>query len=911
MKDDTIKQKVKVFISSKEDVGRYAIVRKALKHMLEATNLVDVYVRETESASSYDIVSEYLEELGRANVVVFLISNKDGASEGVINEYQKAKEQKKKFLFIFCKEGISDKLQIQLELEQSLGPMYKWIDNFDDLVHTAYESVLADISKTYIRMPVEERATESTLVRLSASAGATSPSIQMLPELNFDNFSLLNAEFARQFTFVREASASSDLDWICTRLFQCAICVKGADESLLPLLEKEILALHDVTFHEVLKNRIGAIGQYFIGDLQSCFEALKLAYECAKNNEDIPSWFLLDILIDCRNIYNTLQESKGMYTLSSEWQELLNSGQVVYYPVLDRYAYEHSTALVKLVREKETECPYTITFRGNNDYYKGCMQAFAVAVSNASLTQILMVKDRLIESFSSLCRVYYDHDLFVELIRLLLITKPEKDIDKYIRAYGVRHDISSINERNMKKLIDATLLVLPEYKRAKTLITVFRYFGYYFSDADYKKRIPLLWEVIDAYCNGDETLLNSTEVMIEALKSNWERIDSNQAIDFIIYVLKNRIIFIQKVNNLLIFIYPDDLTENNRQMLFDIYLDLLQQYAEGKGDDHIGISVCRGLEILRRLFPLHSNLIDVNVRKHHPKYYLENYALEFDLLDENGEPINYIEKLVNSVRDRNRTQGSGGTYFGYVSDPLDTLANIVRIDIRQVNEADINSIIEVAKETLHTSTREASAKISAIELLLRICNYYGLASFEEYRTVFHNEKEEISNAFFEISFSKDTAFILSFYLLMLDIRFGNSCTDDLLSAFSIPSISDYEHIKMSQALHIFSFQNDWSNTEDTLLYPILQFVLRGCNHNERDVRILSIRILFEFLRTKHSSLVSEQLSRIIDNCDSELALEIVHRIYQADNVDKQLKEFVIQKGKVSNDYRVRKKANQL
>jgi len=913
VKADTIKRKVNVFISSNEDASRYAIVRKALKHMLEATNLVNVYVRETDSASSSDIVTEYLEELSRADVVVFLISNKDNASQGVVNEYQKAKEQKKKCLFIFCKDGVSGKTQIQLEQEQTLGPMYRSIESFDDLVHTAYESVLNDISKAYTRIPLQDGSTENNPVKFDVSAALISPSVLISPKFNFDNFALLDAEFARQFGFVGETPASSDFDKVCAQMFQCAICVNGADDSLFSLLEKEILAFHEVTLHEVLKNRIEAIRQYFEGNLQGCVEALKAAYECAKDNENIPNWLLLDILIDCRNFGSKFKESQGTWGLDFEWQKLINENkETVYYPVLDRFAEMHSTALIKLLREKEIESPYTISFGGNNDYYKWGMQAFVVAVSNASLTQILSVDTRLIEAFASLCRIYNDHKLFIELIRLLLIRQPTKDIDKYVRVLGARHEISSINELDTKKLIDSVLLMPTEHERKKALIAVFRHFGYYFSDEEYNRLVSLFWEVITDYCSENTAFFNSTESIIEALKSNWERIDRNRAIDFIIYILENRTMFIKKVNSLLSFIYLDidTFTEENRQKLFCAYLGLLWQYAEGKRDDHIGISVCRGLEMLRRLFPLHSDLIDANVHEYHPKYYLENYSLEFDLPDESGVAINHIEKLVNSAHSRNRTQGSGGKYFGYASNPLDTLSNMIRFDAGQISEADISSIIEVAKETLHTSTQEASAKISAVELLLYICNLRGVELFGKYGATFHNDKEEIEKAFFDSSFSKDSAFVLSFYLLMLDIRFGNSCTDDLLSAFSIPNIPDYTHIKMSKALCTFSFKNEWSNIEDALLYSILQFVLMGCNHNDSDVRLHSIDALFEFLRTKHSQLVSEQLSRIMDNCDSDLALKIVHKIYQADNVDEQLKEFVIQKGKVSNDYRVRKRANQ-
>ena len=53
------------------------------------------------------------------------------------------------------------------------------------------------------------------------------------------------------------------------------------------------------------------------------------------------------------------------------------------------------------------------------------------------------------------------------------------------------------------------------------------------------------------------------------------------------------------------------------------------------------------------------------------------------------------------------------------------------------------------------------------------------------------------------------------------------------------------------------------------------------------------------------------MSILIDTTDSSTALEIINQVYRTNEVEEKLKEFVIQKAKVSNHYLVRKGAKKL
>lgn len=153
--------KLKVFISSicgdeckpDDDRRRYALIRRELQALLESTDLFEVYNFDTESASSMSTRADYLTNIDDSDLVVFLIDNKDGISEGVRLEEKRArsKAQFVKRYYLFCTEYSSDKTEIQLTLEENPNsqPRFCPVSKFIELGERAYQAVMADVIKHY------------------------------------------------------------------------------------------------------------------------------------------------------------------------------------------------------------------------------------------------------------------------------------------------------------------------------------------------------------------------------------------------------------------------------------------------------------------------------------------------------------------------------------------------------------------------------------------------------------------------------------------------------------------------------------------------------------------------------------------------------------------------------------------
>ncbi len=121
---NVFEEKIKVFISSKCGEEKYDKVRIQLKDLIESTGFARVYLFENRRASTLSAQQDYLYGLDDSDVCIFLIDNADGVPEGVLKEYQRAKAQPKKSLYIFCNENKKEPTHIQREITGARGANY-------------------------------------------------------------------------------------------------------------------------------------------------------------------------------------------------------------------------------------------------------------------------------------------------------------------------------------------------------------------------------------------------------------------------------------------------------------------------------------------------------------------------------------------------------------------------------------------------------------------------------------------------------------------------------------------------------------------------------------------------------------------------------------------------------------------
>lgn len=921
MKNETIRNKVRVFVSSRESCldadgktihyERYRYVRRAIKELLEETNIAQVYVRELEgTAGTQPITDEYLRALREQDICIFIIDNEDDKEKhaaGVVKEYEEAKRQNKKMIFVFCDEFSKANTQIAKEVKNPSGPTCSTANTFDQIPYIVYKSVIDDIINIYKRycypplqdndLPLEVSMQSSKIVLNSRSKG-----FKLTGYLVLQN--AMNALVGVEETI----PAGDPYDILCADLFSFIIFKHDYDESKLKALEEEVLEIHEEAYHEVFKKRSSALKHYLSGDIEKCYALLQEAHSKAQEISSFPNWLLLDILIDLRNIENCIAKENNEFIIESPWQkEISSNSETVYYPVLDRYVENHFKSIDKFLREHEIEDPYTTRF-GNqvNSLFESCFAAFAVAVSNVSITQMLCVRERLIAAFSAICRIYNAPSQFAELICLLIIEGKDKDIKKHIDTLGYTQNISAFNAFDVRNILDAVLRIPQKKHRAYATILLFHHFGYYFSDDDYTLISGIISGIIDDFLSNEKYTMKLIDALTKAIGENGRRINANDIVDYIIYFTKLDTPYVKGATKLLSSECFENIDKKHKKKLVDAYIESCKRENNQEID-----TILHGLMILRKLYPEHAAIIDATVLERDEDYYYSDYALELDLPDQNGECIDHIDRFIKQAVSRNETQGKNGAYTGYASEPLVVLSYIVKFSIETISENQISEIANVAKETLTTNTQTISAKIYAAQLLLQLCNYCDYKPANEIQQLLKDNQESILVGLEYGFFDKDTQALLTFNLTLLKIRIGENLSYDFISSISQPNLSDYDYIKMAKAVNVYCDKNDWSSTGTEILLSIFQFSVAGCGHKNYEVRLLSCRTLFELLRSDYKKLVSEQLSTIMDNADWILAQDIVYHISKASDIDKGLKDFVLQKAQSSNHFVVQEMAHKV
>lgn len=135
-------EKIKVFISSIYGNSKYDTVRLELKTAIEETNLAQVYLFETENASTLSVEAHYTFALEDSDLCIFLIDNADGVPARVQREVDVVKKLGIKAIYYFCDEKSSEKTVLEnidkckeYILKFATGFSYMELD--EDKVHTS------------------------------------------------------------------------------------------------------------------------------------------------------------------------------------------------------------------------------------------------------------------------------------------------------------------------------------------------------------------------------------------------------------------------------------------------------------------------------------------------------------------------------------------------------------------------------------------------------------------------------------------------------------------------------------------------------------------------------------------------------------------------------------------------------
>ncbi|WP_195543182.1 hypothetical protein [Massiliimalia timonensis] len=904
MSSAMIKHPLRVFISSKCG-GKYSIARKALETLLKSTGLVEVYVFENEPASSEDTQSAYLEYVDQSNLCIFLVDNQDGAPPAVLSEEKRAKDKSLRLLYIFCDEFEKRPTPMQESIKNSLSQKYQVVHEFSDIVSTAYDSVMQDLIAVYKRKEKPFLETESNVAE---SVDGISQLNVKLDTLHFSK-SIESEEVYKTLTANLIPRKPNDnqkettiLEKLLSEQLKVVLSQKAFDTTIIDEISNEITREKNNTVTDLLKLRFAAQKSYFSAQYEECMKSLQEAIKLAIDSEMIPAWISNDIAIDIRHVQGKIDEQNSCITIDNPGQKYLNeSDEPVYFPYLDRHVENMWEEIAKKFYSQASISPYTTSIGGLDRLFRPLSEAFCIAEKVGSIVQTVITKDRLISIYLMLCTIYSDHDLLVELIRLLVINQDNKQIDTIIRTYNQSMDI--LNESDMRIIINSLDTFTDTTRKMMSKYLLVGKFGNYFDDSSFNALQNELVDFAMQWSRDDKRIFNYSSYIFDFFISNTLRIDIVQIVDFVCSIFDNRLArFYMDSFKIIRNIDFSTAAIEEQKKVMQIFTGIATGKVECHDDQYFSSALIR----FCKTTTLNIEGLDTEIAKKYPDFYKNTFRLEM-ASRQKVNFIEFVENYLNEAKSRNELQGQGGKYSGYTYECYDVIFNILTIDPVRLNKDLLNNIVDTIIETLSKSTQTVKAKMSAIKLLQYIFyEYQAEYTWNYIQTQMIEHANDFSSGYEMFLFEKDTNFILSFQYDLLLSAFDPSRNDILLERMLSLDLSDaYALIRILNivATYLRSLKAP-SNTE--LLLTFLYFSISHSQHKEKDVKYYATLCLIElstFDLTKRLALI--HLLQLMDTGSHTTKIAIISRIKMINDPDDAYITQIVNKGKADNNYLVR------
>lgn len=904
MSSAIIEHPLRVFISSKCG-GKYTIARKALKKLLKSTGLIEVYVFENEPASSEDTQSAYLEYVDQSNLCIFLIDNKDGVSPAVLSEEKRAKDKSLRLLYIFCDERRKEPIPMQENIKNSLSQKYQIVHEFSDIVSTAYDSVMQDLIAVYKRKEKLFIEMESNIIESVDDIGQLNIKADTL-HFNKSNeseevYKTLTANLMPR-SSDENPKKTTVLEKLLSEQLKVVLSQRAFDAGIIDQISDEIVKDKNDAFSDLLKLRFSAQKLYFSAEYEECMKPLQSAIKLAIESEDIPAWIANDIAIDIRQVQWKIDKQNSCTTLENPGQKYIDeSNEPVYFPYLDRCVENMWKEIANKFYSEANMSPYTISFGGFDKFFKYLSEAFCIAEKFGSIVQTIITRDRLIAIYSMLCTLYSDHDLLVELIRLLVINHDKKQLDTIIRTYNQSVDI--LNESDMNIIIDSIDTFTSTMHKTISKLLLVGEFGNYLDDSSFNALQDELVNFANNWSKDENRNFNYSSYIFNFFNSNTLRLDIERIIDFICSIFENRLArFYIDSFKIIRDINFSKVSSGKQMMIMQIFTDIATEKIKYNDNQYFYFALLQ----FCKTTTLNTENLEDKIAKKYPNFYENTFRLEMISIQKSN-PMKFVEIYLQKAKSRNELQGKNGTYSGYSYECYDVIYQILTVNSVQLNSDSVKNLVKAIIETLSKTAQTVKTKMSAINLLQYVFREYQKDDiWNDIKTKMIDNADVFSNGYEFDLFDKDTNTILSFQYDLFLSSFDTSLNDILLEKMlSLDSSNSYTLIRILDIVETFlrSLKDQHSND---LLLAFLYFSISQSQHKENDVKYyvaLCLIQLSKFDLTKRLALM--HLLQLMDTGSYKAKIAIISGIKTISGPNDAYKTQIINKGKADNNYLVR------
>lgn len=898
-----IDHKLRVFISSKCG-GKYAIARTALKSLLEATGLVEVYVFETEPASSEDTISAYLENVDESNLCIFLVDNADGVPAAVLSEERRAKEKQLKLLYLFCDETKKEATPMQEEIKATMSQKYYIVNKFSDIVPKAYESVMQDIIAVYKRKTVLiseddncERGDESKHNVMDIESHA-------LLKIGFEKFPEVSKVLTAAISTNRTPNEDLPiLEKLLSDHLKAILCLEPINTQTIDGIRDEVLKDVSQDICDVLLLRFQAQREYYDADYDKCLSTLQDAIKKSLEKENVPTWISNDIAIDIRLVQNLLDENNNCITKDNPGQKYIDeSDQPVFFPYLDRNVENMQEYIADEYYSNLNASPYTTRAGEIDKFINPLAKAFCIAEIHGSIVQTEITRDRLISIYSMLCSFFNNHSFIVEYVRLLVINRDCKRIDTLIRNNN--HLVGSLNDSDVVFIVDSIVNIADSNHKMMSKYLLASRLGYYLSDEKYNNLYLELVEHSTNWIGDDNRILALAPFILDFYKVNTIRIKTEDIIGFVSGVFsKGFQSYYWDCYKVLRNVDYTYMSDSEQQTVLKLFKEIVTNVDLQILDSHFSSAVIR----FCKSTDIPCDELESAIELKLPEFYAQTFLLELSDKKKQDQ-TRYIETYILEAHTHNLSQGKNGTYTGYAYESLDVIYNIIKSGNISLTDELLNKIIEVSLETLEADKQTIKTKMTAVKLLQLVYHLYQSNSVWEAVRVKLLDNLAIYSTGSEVGFfMKETNQLLSFQYNLFIASFLNSRIEiSIDKLFSVNIADSYTVLQTLKVIISYLEDTNKETINDQTILAFLSFSILMTQNSENDIKHNATCCLVELTNYKIVRRVAlMQLSKIMDYGAQAEKIAVLSRIgkIRSDEDDYVLQ--IINKGKSDNNYLVR------
>ena len=906
-------EKIRVFISSacgdEPEKRKYNLVRAGLKALIDATQMATAYTFESAGASTVSALQHYRSYLEDCDVCIFLIDNKDGVTNGVQEEIDIVNKHGILAFYYFCDEFSKEKTPLQKSLLGQNYPKCKTINSFEEFIERGAQDLIDDIvflykqfckNKIGWREELEQEIGGSLYADfLTRSESIAGKSVTTAIDCSKNYFSKLILEQPT------EIVNSNRIDQLCAAFLPVLFEGHKLNGQQLVKLKNGLKEYQSEDHHSVTRKRLDAFEAHFSGDQETCLVELDEALKLAKK-KSLPSWIINDILVDLRNQAIIFAESQNRYLIDNKYQDELNeSDSMLHYPLIDRFSSMYYKELTKEHFSYKTQSPYAVTLGHPLQVFVDSLAgSFVLAMFNGSLTHMYLIYNKIMYLTFYLSQRYSNWNIKKLLLKTAIINGRSKDVDGIIECFS--DTLGKMDANDACEIYNFTDNIPVAHQRAKAKLEAFRVIGYFLDDEQFRLARDEIAELMDAWLDGDNDSapISLGHSIFPALRGTYYRHEPEQIIDFLCKCLelgKRR--FFREVFGLIAnYVSLKELSDEKAQKLLAL---MIEQISDEK--DAVDLKGLESAVIALRMQDKEvTEDLDAAVAKHMPEFYEDVYKLE-TTEDENSDMPGFIRKYVEEIRKANETQGQGGRYSGFAYSSHTVIQRIIQTSEAKFEQALIDSVFEVAADTLFREKQTVDAKMDAISLLIVLIKTFPkiLSRHDEIVTKILANKEAIETGKRNI-LTNFTEANLRFSALLLYHALGDDTNIQLMGALSEIGNDTLAQITAAQALLPF-IEAESDALDPRLEFIILQNSIAWCNSSSLRVRREAVNILFSLLRNpENKSPVCNQLIRLMDVDHANIKNLILRNAYRLEEVDKPIYEYIIQKASLDTNYVVRK-----